>query len=507
MPIWWRSVTRNKYQLRASSLVQSAAGKKVAFSLILAAIAVTLLSSSTGVPNAAYADGLFMEQFNASLKGRDARLAVSVNPPILTSETLQDAYVQFRLFDANTNGTIKFSTFAITIEKGAGENAMLLLRDVFHTESGLLTLKMQPKEGPVTILGTQEQFINAWVADPGGTINIRGPILLEGGLYHFGIEILGIDSIRSLFPPADITRFDSWLSVGDVFSQSVDFDGQSYNTTIISYYDRVQDFSFDAAGKTFSWAMPFDWNTSRIDLTTIFVHEEVKIPKSMAGIGDSVSFQAKVNDIPVTGSQIVVDPYSSQSEVILHYLLNKPQILSVAGQVPDGTEKMTFDLTPTSAAEPETTTEMSTDTGGIQVALQWTPNPLDAEQESIVTTTFSDAFSGRPLDNRDVIYDMRIIDFDGNSVYEIKDITASGGTDTQTIDFPSNANYRIEIQVKGLVEDGRPVDGTRNGIARGIVVVPEFPAGPVLAISMFLISVIAVQRLAKRGLPSFKGMK
>ena len=237
------SVTRNKYEVRLIYLVNGVVGRKILFSLFAVALAGTLLVPGfTAAPKLAYADGLFREEFNASLEGREARLSVSVNPPILTSETRQDAYVQLRLFDGNTNDTIKFSTFAITIEKGAGSGAERLIRDVFHTESGLLTLKMQPREGPVTILGTQEQFINAWVADPGGTVNIRGPIFLEGGLYHFGIDILGIDSIKELFPPANITRFDSWLSVGDVFSESVEYNGNSYNTTIISYYDRVEEF-------------------------------------------------------------------------------------------------------------------------------------------------------------------------------------------------------------------------------------------------------------------------
>jgi hypothetical protein len=44
--------------------------------------------------------------------------------------------------------------------------------------------------------------------------------------------------------------------------------------------------------------MPFDWNTSRIEDTNIFVHEEVKIPKSLAGIGDTTSFTATVNGNP-----------------------------------------------------------------------------------------------------------------------------------------------------------------------------------------------------------------
>lgn len=484
------------------------AGKRVLFLLSVVAIGLALLILSlTSAPRNAYADGLFMEEFTASFKGREARLSVNVNPPVLTSDNRQDAYVQFRLFDQGNNETIRYSTFIITIEKGAGDNAEHLLTEVFHTESGLLTLRMQPQEGAVTILGTQEQFINAWVADPGGNIGVRGPIFLEGGLYHFRIDVLGIDSIRELFRDYEIQSFDSWLSVGDVFSESVEYNSNSYSTTIISYYDRVDEFEFNSADKTFTWAMPFDWNTSRIDSTTIFVHEEVKIPKSMQGIGDTVSFKATVNDTPLTGAKIAVDPYTSESDLVLHYLLNKPDILNIASQVPDGTEKMTFTLAPSSSVENQTTTEMSTDTGGIHVALNWAPDPLNADTESSVTTTFSDAFSGTPLDNFDVSYSIRILDSAGAVVYEKNDLTANGGTNTQKIDFPANETYRIEIGVQGISEDGRTLDKTRSGIARGIVIVPEFPAGAILAISGALVSIILVQRLAKNGLAFFKGLK
>ncbi len=446
----------------------------------------------------AFADGLFREEFEASLKGREARLSVTINPPVLTTQTQQDAFVQLRLFDGTTNETIKFSTFAIEMEKGIGGEAPPLYKEVFHTESGLLTLRFQPQVGEVTVFANRDQLLDAWTADPGGTINIRGPILLEGGLYHFGIEILGIDNPRALFPPGESVSFDSWLSVGDVFNRSVEYNGSSYNTTIISYYDRIDEFDFDPVRKLFTWSMPFDWDKTRIGQTNIFVHEEVKIPKAMGGIGDSLSFVASVNNDSLSGSKILVDPYTSESELILHYLLSKPDILSLAEKVPGSESLMTFTLAPSANATSGTTTEMATDTGGIGVALQWTPNPLDTNTESIVKLDFSDGFSGERLDDVDVLYGLRILDSEGGEVYSMSGQTASNGTDTQTIDFPSNEEYRIEVRVDGLVQDGQAADRTRNGVARGIVVVPEFPAGAMLAIAGIVGAVLIMQNFGKR---------
>ncbi|HJS82056.1 MAG TPA: hypothetical protein VJ742_04390, partial [Nitrososphaera sp.] len=128
---------------------------------------------------------------------------------------------------------------------------------------------------------------------------------------------------------------------------------------------------------------------------------------------------------------------------------------------------------------------------------------LNADTESTLKTTFSDAFSGQLLDSSDVMYDLRILDMNGTVVHSEAGLTANGGTDTLAIDFPSNENYRIEIQVQGIAQDGGSVDKTRNGVARGTVVVPEFPAG-VLVVTLALASIVLVQRYARN--QGFKGL-
>jgi hypothetical protein len=445
----------------------------------------------------AFADGITQETFSASLGDRQAQLLVKVNPPILTTASRQDAYILFRLYDANNNQTIKATTFDIEVEKGVGENAEKLVSDVFHSENGLLRLKIQPAEGDVQIFGTQEQFLNAWVADPGGTVNVRGPIFLEGGIYHLNIEVLGIDFVRNLFPEDQIPEFDSWLSVGDIFTQSIEYRGKPYDTTIISYYDQVQDFNFDAEKQQFSWSMPFDWDVERIKSTNIFVHEEVRVPKSLGGIGDSFSLAAAVNGNPISGKQLAIDPYSSEQELTLHYLVSKNDIINMAGQVPEGTSKMTFTLAPATGENAQTTTELFTENGNMKIGAEWTPIPLSANSDSMLTLSFFDEFAGAKITD-DVNYSLRILDSNGTEAFSKSDQVAKGGTTTQTIDFPSNENYRVEVQITGIEKDGQPVDQTRNGIARGTVVVPEFPAGALIAVAGVIGAVIVAQRLARK---------
>src|SRR5919108_4158382 len=453
----------------------------------------------------AFADGLTQETFSATLGGRNAQLLVQVNPPILTDASRNDAYILFRLYDANNNETIKFTTFFISVEKGVGEDAVTIMPPtLFHTESGLLRLKVQPAEGELQIFGTQEQFLNAWVADPGGTVNIKGPLFLEGGIYHIRVEIFGIDNIRNIFPDEDIPKFDSWLSVGDVFTDNIEYRGQSYNTTIISYYDRVRDFNFDSSKEQFTWSMPFDWNVSRLESTNIFVHEEVKIPKSLTGIGDTTSFSATVNGNPISGRMLAVDPYSSQKEITLHYLINKNDILNMASKINEPDSDMIFTLAPAAGQAAQTTGEILTDTGNLNVILDWAPDQLNASAESTLTLIFLDGFSGERIAD-DVNYNLRVLDNNGSQVYSQTGLVAEGGTGIQTIDFPANENYRIEVEVTGIARDGQPIDQTRNGIARGTVVVPEFPAGAPAAAAAsitgisgaIIIIIILLRRFAK----------
>src|SRR5215472_17097873 len=88
--------------------------------------------------------------------------------------------MQFRLFDVNNNQTIQDVTYIITVTRGTASSAREpLLLVFFHTKNGLLTIHAEPTPGPLTVYGDQDPFLNAWMADPGGNILIRGPILLQ----------------------------------------------------------------------------------------------------------------------------------------------------------------------------------------------------------------------------------------------------------------------------------------------------------------------------------------
>lgn len=273
-----------------------------------------------------YSDGLFEETLPpASIGDRAASLYTKISPPVLTSDTIQNAFFQLRLFDSKTGDNITNVNYFLTINKGD----KVLFRELFYSKEGPLTLKFQPSQNPVKIFGSTEPFLGGWTSET-GDVTISSPVLSEGGLYHFGIEIFGIDNVRNIFQPENAPRFDSYLSIGDVHSINLTYGNKDYNSTLISYYDKVQNFTFEPENLKLRWEMPFDWNVSRMRENNIFVHEEISIPKPSPFANQSYS--GEVNGIPLPAKMLMIDPTNSTKDVI-HFMIPKDGIISLAENV------------------------------------------------------------------------------------------------------------------------------------------------------------------------------
>jgi len=230
---------------------------------------------------------------------------------------------------------------------------------------------------------------------------------------------------------------------------------------------------------------------------------------------------------------LAIDPFTANDTIIVHYLINKNQILDLANNLtmksgfnnatvtdnntstvavndnksisvgntrgtPDSRiNYMQFSLMPkTGNTTQSTSSDLTTDTGGIHATVTWEPKQLKAGRQSTVHINFSDAFSGEPL-LANVLYNMSILDSNGTEVLRMDNLTAINATDSRTVSFPADAIYQIEVDVKGIIRDnqGSP-DTTRSGIARGYVVVPEFssPSSSLVAAGVIISALIFVAR-------------
>jgi hypothetical protein len=435
--------------------------------VVLFVLSLTIVANS----NNALADGGDRKEINASLQGRDARLLVKISPPILTSESVQDASILFRLYDVKTNETFKFTSLFLSVLKDGKE---LLHPDLFHSEEGILKLKIAPSSGETVIYANKEPHLDAWEADEAGVISMKAPILLEGGLYQIHIEIFGIDSPLNIFPQDQIPKFDVFLSVGDFYHQAVGYNGKTYNMTIVSYYDKVTGLSLDGDKKELLWHMPFNYNITRIkNEPDIFVHEEIRIPRNFTEMAGGLRFAGSVDGFELGSSSLAVDPYSSESELIIHFLINKDQIIRIVeqgSQIDNQHGTMQLSLSPDTKIE--TSTLLFTDTGGLTVPLNWNPSQLASGVNIELGLKFYDQFTSNPIAGN-VKYDLLIFDQNQTQVIIRENVIARSGNDMQTLVFPEDDVYHMQINVKEIQDSSGSADSSRAGKAFGAVVVPE----------------------------------
>ncbi|MGQ0771285.1 MAG: peptidase [Nitrososphaerota archaeon] len=312
------------------------------FPILFLAQAYTIVPSASG-------DGLTQENLPpASFGNRQAALFIKISPPILTKDTIGDTYLQLKLYDDNTGQPVPHTSYFIS----AWKDDKLLLRNLFHAHSGDLTLKIVPKNvdvNDVIIYGDEvPQIPGAWTGY-NDRVDVHAPVLLDSGLYHFEIRIFGIDYDQNIFAEQDVKTFNSWLSVGDISNHTIKYGGKSYPTSIISYYDQIDNFKFDEAKKSISFSMPFDWDITRFQDQTIFVHQEVRVPKAFKEFTDTTAYDGKINGFPAVGRMLLLDPYSIEDTSILHFLISKDDIINMAKAIPASTNTMDFVVSPISS--------------------------------------------------------------------------------------------------------------------------------------------------------------
>jgi len=401
------------------------------------------------IPSTVYGDGLTMENLPpASVGDRDASLFIKISPPILTKDTVGDKFLELRLFDAKTGEIIQHTSFLVSVDK----EGKLLMRDLFHTHSGNLMIKIQSEDldvNDVVVYGDEEPFQGGWTS-VNDKITVKAPILLDAGLYHFEIEIFGIDNDRIIFVPSEAPRFDSWLSVGDIYNQMISTGGKSYDLSVTSYYDKINNFNYDETKKSVSFSMPFNWDTSRLEKQNVFVHEEIHFPTSFKEFSQAGTYKATVNGFPVTGRMLIADPYSMDDILIIHFLLSKENILDIAKINKPGTKTMEFSLSPDAGPMIEKNSfDVKFDSGAF-ARVQYDSKLLSGEKIPFEITFFD-------KDNKLLkwtTYGYRIEDSSGTKIYESKNtdpnrpgILLTEGIDKPEFTFKSAGKYKMTLAI------------------------------------------------------------
>jgi hypothetical protein len=304
----------------------------ISVSIVVVAAIIVLLILPSFQKRPSFGDGLTQEQASASLGDRKADLLIKTIPAVVTTETLQNdqkPIFEFRLFDPITNKSFSHVTYYIVVEK----DGRTLLSEWFHSHNGDLGIKMEPskKSKTITISGELDPLLYTYVGTPAKPVVVSGPIFLDGGLYHFIVKIESLDSDEaSGFAVGRQPIYDSWLSIGNTVNKQISIGGEQIPIKIISYYDKLTDIAFDSKNMQMKFDMPFNWNLTRLNKSSIFVHEEISVPKPNAFITKG-AYIGKVNGIDVS-KDVMLDNTKPDKDVI-HVMLPKNTVIQLADQV------------------------------------------------------------------------------------------------------------------------------------------------------------------------------
>ena len=445
---------------------------------------VVLAALLAAAPALAYAHGGGADQApSVSFGGMDVTIRTVMTPADITAGQFEDANIGIRFFDERTDTNLRDVTYRVEIYRSQD----LLARDLFYDTDGELNVEIRPvssctQDPPwqcTKTYGETHPIAGALFARGEGRPIIEGPIFDKGGLYNIKVDIEGATSPKTLV--SEPLSFETFVSI----AQDQNFliqtaDAQEVPVTVKTYYDDVTALEYSEADDSITFQMPFDWDPGYISQVQV-VHEEIRIPKDFAPYSAGSAFEGYVNGVKVANRALLLDPYSSDDQNILHFLVTNSELNRINGILgPDNhaSGSMTFKLVPQSGAGLSTAEFYLVDVSsgersGANVGLSW-DGGLSGEVP--VSISFRDD-EGALI--RDVKYAYFLLDRDGNTVQSGGDdpadpgIEAFEGIDVQRLRLPAGQPYRLDVWLLG---QGLDLDQANSGIGSALLeTVPSLP--------------------------------
>jgi hypothetical protein len=390
-----------------------------------------------------------------SFAGMQVTVSTIMSPSDITVGEVDRANLQVRFFDQNTDTNLESVTYRVEVFQ-AGE---LLAREYFYDKDGELNVQIRPKGGcfepepwRCTIYYGDREPISGGLQGRGTEVPvIQGPIFTKGGLYNIQVIIDGATSPKTLV--AEPLEFDTFVSVAQDQFFSIPEANADVPVTIKTYYDDVSEFKFKGSDKSISFKMPFDWTPDYIDLVAV-VHEEIRVPKSYKPYSSEKDFIGYVDGVQVDNRALLVDPYSSETENIIHFLVTGNELKRIneeLGSEHYNKKEMFFELVPKGQTMENGFTV--TFENGYKANVAW-KRTYGAGTDIPFEITFFDA-NGELL--KDVNYAILVSNPTGETIYQnLGDennpyigIKASEGIDTQEVYITSEGMHGMSLAITG----------------------------------------------------------
>lgn len=433
----------------------------------------------------AYGDGLASETLPPSMIG-NKNVTLSINTsPFLIDNNHAGTQINFVLLDVSNQQPIPQATIAVSVFK----NDKAVLGHVFMSDSGNFLLDLIPDSTTDKISIDEQGGPFPGLLGHSGEYNIKGPAFSAAGLYKFKIEVLTMGSYDYQVSKS----FNAGISIPETNNyQAYDKEYGNQTVTVIAYYDQIRDFQYNSNDQTMNFVMPFNWDQDNVKQVSV-VHQELKIPKSFSDF-IVTKYDATINGIKLPDKAISIDDYSSD-ERIVHIILYKEELATIAKQQNSTKSEMDFALSPSN------TTSFPiiqyTRNAQYKMSLSWDPPKILPGS----TTRFSFQVLDPYLVNKTVDsidYDFSIIAGKNGVIFHKSDTTDNNGKiNTIDVSFPSNYTGPITIAFENL-NGNSFADSEFSGIVSAPTVVPEFPTGALLIIAIIFSTIIVFPKLIKK---------
>ncbi len=413
------------------------------------------------------------------LNGRDITVSVQMIPSFIGE--MEDQEIKIRAFDFKSDENIQNVSFQI----GLFHEDEMIFRNFFFAIDGELIIKTNPtNEDEITITGDKEPILGRWTSTEETTLEITGPIFSSGGLYHYEIEIRGIDEPTNILD--DSIKYDAYVSVGDTSSHQQKVGGKDVTFKVKSYYDTITNFQYNSEENLIRFEMPFDWSEQNLS-HVYFIHEETIFPKDFTEFL-APSYTGKVNGIDLFKSSIMIDDSSDEGRIV-HFMLSQDQISflkreqakEMGEQIPN---VMEFELAASEMIEFPFVA--FTKNEELRVDLSWDPPIIEPDKQTKFIFTIRDPVTLGPL--RQSSYDFVLIQ-NGKEIHRTSGVAEIGG-DFEDYTFSEDSTGPVIVRLENI-------RGTGESTEIVVQVVPEFGPIAMIILAVAIASIIAVNQKTK----------
>ena len=373
-----------------------------------------MLISQTQLSLPVYGHGLSNDEAPPiALGDKNVTVAVKMTPAFIV-DSINDAKIQIRLKDAKTDATIPHATFLVTIDK----DNKVLLSEQFHAHDGELFLSIKPTNTDSPMISADKEPLG-WIGSKDSPASAEAPIYLDGGLYHYKIEVLTLERDDNLLDPPLV--FDAYVSVGEEAKHPATGNGVQYDFGTRTYFDKIADFRFDDSTNIIQFTMPLNWDKNFLSQIPL-LHIEVLIPKSVSQLMIS-SYKGTLNGVELPRNAIMVDDSPPDTRIV-HYMIPGNRLTTIADQAKITPETSTAVFTLEPRPVPVFPLETLTNKEKFKIQLSWSPAIIEPEQSVKFIFNIRDPKTDEPL--RNSYYEFVLVK-DGKEIYRNSKTAVIGG--------------------------------------------------------------------------------